>query len=827
VKKLSPARILRRGKRAALAQVHSYWRKRAVVKDTVLYESFAGNGMLCNPEAIFRALLQAPDLAGLLHTWVLSSFADYRATMAEFAGHDNVRFVQRGSAAYYRALATNEYLVNNATFPTEFSKRAGQTYLNTWHGTPLKRMGFDMPDGPMESANTLRNFVSADYLLSQNPFMTEAMYAGAYKLDGIYRGTFIEEGYPRVDRQFLDDAGVAGARQTLEAAGIRLDGRRLLVYAPTWRGASFTSPDDNLDEILEARRQLEQSLDGTKWCVALKLHQAAHAQAADRPEARGVLVPNSVPTNVVLGITDILVTDYSSIFFDFLLTGRPIVFYTPDQADYGDARGLYQDPAQLPGPVFTGIGETMRALAELSVHGPSEEDRERSDAARQKYGPWDDGNAADRVIDVVFRGASSGHRVRRFPDDARPKILLHLGGMRPNGITSAAINLVNSIDHSRYDVSVTYPRRAAARRMLAERSIDPAIRHFPRVGGMNGSKILHAKRRLADRLGRTSLDLTDPAEYALWDEEWVRCFGDSRFDHVIDFSGYGPFWARLLLHSPPASRAIWLHNDMAADAQRSVHGKLVHNRSLNVVFSHYRDYDKLVSVSSSLSAINRQKLARWAPAEKFVAAPNCIDGATILAMGEEEILAPAAGGEADATANIGLDPSDFGKPGQKVFVTAGRLSTEKNHSRLIRAFAVVHAQHPSTRLVIIGSGPLRSTLAELIGELDLVGAVTLTGQLSNPYAVMRRADCFVLSSDYEGQPMVLLEAAVLGLPVVTVDFGSVADALPAGAALVVRQTIEDLAAGMAEFLAGNVPPAEFDYTTYNGSAVEAFYRVLG
>jgi len=139
----------------------------------------------------------------------------------------------------------------------------------------------------------------------------------------------------------------------------------------------------------------------------------------------------------------------------------------------------------------------------------------------------------------------------------------------------------------------------------------------------------------------------------------------------------------------------------------------------------------------------------------------------------------------------------------------------------------VHAQHPSTRLVIIGSGPLRSTLAELIGELDLAGAVTLTGQLSNPYAVMRRADCFVLSSDYEGQPMVLLEAAVLGLPVVTVDFGSVADALPAGAALVVRQTIEDLAAGMAEFLAGNVPPAEFDYTTYNGSAVEAFYRVLG
>jgi CDP-glycerol glycerophosphotransferase len=789
--------------------MHAYWRRQPVVRGTILYESFGGNGMLCNPEALFRALLQKPDFTRMHHTWALSTAEASRSLAAEFRGHPNVSFVRRGSAGYYRALATSEYLVNNATFPPEFSKRAGQTYLNTWHGTPLKRMGYDMPNGAAESANTIRNFAAADYLLSQNPFMTEIMYARAYKLDGIFRGTIIEEGYPRVDRQFLDQTGTAAARQALHDAGLDLRGRQIVVYAPTWRGASFANPEQNLDEILAARNALQASLDESQWCVVVKLHQAAHSQAANRSDVRGVLIPNSIPTNVVLGVADVLVTDYSSIFFDYLVTGRPIVFFTPDHSDYGDVRGLYQTPEQLPGPVFTEIEEARQALSEVT-QGGSAVDGPRQAAAAQTYTPWDDGNVAERIIDIVFRGRTDGYRLRRLDLHARPSILLHLGGMRPNGITSAGFDLVTGIDHERYDVSITYRGGAVAQRQLAIRGVDPAVRHFPRVGGMNGSKILHAKRRLADRLGRTSLDLTDPAESALWDDEWLRCFGDSRFDTVIDFSGYGPLWARLLLHSPAAVRAIWLHNDMAADAERTVHGRRIHARSLKVVFSHYDDYDKLVSVSCSLAAINRAKLAEWAPPEKFVAAPNCIDGARILALSAEteECLSTAP------------------RPGEKVFVTTGRLSTEKNHARLVSAFASVHARHPSTRLVIIGAGPLADSLAHQVEELDIADAVTFTGQLSNPYAAMKQADCFVLSSDYEGQPMVLLEAAVLGLPIVTVDFASVAGALPDGAARVVPQTVEALAAGMEEFLAGGVSPINFDYRAYNRDAIESFYRVL-
>ncbi|MDQ1607882.1 MAG: CDP-glycerol glycerophosphotransferase, partial [Microbacteriaceae bacterium] len=102
-----------------------------------------------------------------------------------------------------------------------------------------------------------------------------------------------------------------------------------------------------------------------------------------------------------------------------------------------------------------------------------------------------------------------------------------------------------------------------------------------------------------------------------------------------------------------------------------------------------------------------------------------------------------------------------------------------------------------------------------------------TGQQRNPHAIMAAADCFVLSSDYEGQPMVILEALVLGLPIVTVEFASAKNALPAGFGSVVPQTDDGLAEGLAAFLRGEVPTGAFDHVAYNRKAVEEFYQAIG
>jgi CDP-glycerol glycerophosphotransferase (TagB/SpsB family) len=179
--------------RARRLELYAYWRSRPVEPRTVMYESFGGNGALCNPEAIFRGLRADPEFVDLTHIWVLSDGHENDTIVREFARDRAVRFVTPDSAGYYRALATSRYLINNATFPVQFSKRAGQTYLNTWHGTPVKRMGYDIGDGASRVANVVRNLLAADYLLSANPYMTAHMYEEAHLLGNLYGGLVIEE----------------------------------------------------------------------------------------------------------------------------------------------------------------------------------------------------------------------------------------------------------------------------------------------------------------------------------------------------------------------------------------------------------------------------------------------------------------------------------------------------------------------------------------------------------------------------------------------------------------------------------------------------------
>jgi CDP-glycerol glycerophosphotransferase len=815
-----PRRFVRRVRTAVRFETYAYWRNRPVEPKTVLYESFSGNGMLCNPEALFRELLRASDFSDFTHVWVLSSLHEYRETVREFAGVPNVRFVRAGSVAYHRALATSGYLVNNATFPPEFSKRPEQVYLNTWHGTPLKRMGYDIEDGVLATANTIRNFLSADYLLAANSFMTEQMYGTAYKLNGIFRGTVIEEGYPRIDRQFMDAAGRSAVRDRIEAAGLELGGRQIILYAPTWKGTSFSAPEDDAEELIRRVGELESQIDTERYVVLLKTHQIVHQLTAHRPAFRGKVVPNEIPTNALLGATDVLVTDYSSIFFDFLPTKRPILFLTPDIDDYAGYRGLYLEPGEWPGPVSRTVEELAAEIAALS--GTWQPD-ERYRAAVERFASHEDGGVARRVVDIVFRKQTNGYRMRELGDN-RKSMLLYLGGMRPNGITSSVLNMLDHIDHERFDVSAFFanPRNPLA--VAKQREVNPAVRQIPRVGGMNGSKLWHLARHLDFRRGRMDRRGTDRHQKALWDDEWARCFGASRFDYVVDFSGYGPFWAALLLHSPEAKRSIWLHNDMVADAHRLTDGKPRMLRSLSAVAALYPEFDRLVSVSPALAEINADSFSPTIARDKFVAALNLVNATRIRKDAAAEMpdaVLDEETGEVPVWLEHLLDEATT------AFVSVGRLSPEKNQARLLRAFADVHATEPGARLLLVGDGPLYDDLARLIRKLGLSEVAFLAGHQSNPAAIIALADCFVLSSDYEGQPMVILEALVLDLPVVTVSFGSVRDALPEGSGLIVPSTDQGLADGLRAFLRGEVSITPFDDEAYNDAVVEQFYLAIG
>ena len=376
-----------------LAQYAHLLNSTQVDNSTVLYESYWGRGVVDNPYAIFLYLLDNPSYSHLQHVWSISDLESDDPFLEQLLTRPNVRIVETGSNEYLKVLATAKYLVNNVTFPSYFVKRTEQIYINTWHGTPLKSMGYDMTNGATESANVIRNFLGADYLLSANPTMTD-MYLKSFKLEGIMPGTLIEEGYPRNDLLLQHNREQVISK--LQAVGVNIQSnKKIILYAPTWRKSSNNATVVNTDELLGFKHSLEHALGDDQFQILIKPHQFVYNALKNQKGYKGVLIPSTLDANEVLSITDILVSDYSSIFVDYLALGRPIIFYITDAKNYAKSRGLSFDVSKLPGP----CSDCLDTIAEYikDIDRTTKQFSSQYAAAKEAYCCHDDGHATQRI----------------------------------------------------------------------------------------------------------------------------------------------------------------------------------------------------------------------------------------------------------------------------------------------------------------------------------------------------------------------------------------------------------------------------------------------
>ena len=819
--------VLRRTGRLPRSEWVAHWRARPIERDTVLYEATFGAGLLDSPLAIFEHLVAAPDLAHLRHVWVVADDGRRQRAREHLATlglvEPRVRVVGYRTAAYFRHLATAGYLVNNSTFPAELGKRPGQVYVNTWHGTPLKAMGYDIPGGALDAANIIRNFLAADHLLSSGPHMTDTMYRQAYRLAGLAPGSVLEVGMPRTDVQVgTTDAQRAAIRRRLRESGVAVDpGRRLVLVAPTWRGEAFADPRLDAEDLLHLVTCLRTEL-GDAWQVLVKAHPVVQAQTQALTGLEGLLVPSDIPVNEVLAIVDHLVTDYSSVLFDALADPRlPITFHVPDREAYERTRPLYLPAEDLPGRVCTTAPETA---ADVAAGG------ERADVRHDwaaRFAPFDDGQATRRVVDAVWRGTepSVGRRVplaERADGRRVPRLLIHGGSLQRNGVTSSLIALLGQLDLDGLDVSVAWgPARDADPGAFAQ-AVDDRVRLLPRVGMPGGSPRVLGFRHLLERLGADHPAVPVGALVRLLQQEWVRCFGTAQFDHVIDFGGYSPYWALLMSRgvAPGTVRthSMWLHNDLAAEVASTVEHGSRRARHLEQVFSLYHRYDRLVSVSQPLSRVNEQSLRRCAGDATFSSARNLIDVRRVRVLAQSPLE------------DLGLAPevvAALRDEGTVSFVTAGRLTPTKNQARLVRAAAAARAAgHPVT-VVVMGSGPLEEELRSLVAQLGLERSVHLTGQVANPFPVIAAADYFALTSEHEGLPMVILEALALSTPVLTTAFSSVEGVIPPGCGVVVDRDDDAVARAMMDLVYRRPEFSTLDVDAYNATALQEFAEAIG
>lgn len=352
--------------------------------NAVFFESFAGRAATDSVRAVYDDIAaRHPDLR---RYW---SVADSSVTVP--AGSTPlIRF----SSDWFQALATARYLINNNTFPVFFRKRPGQIYAQTWHGTPLKRIGFDTPATrvtPSYRRTLEREPQSWDVLLAQSPYAAQTL-AAAFR----YRGPVAAVGYPRNDPLSGEDAAERRTR-IRSRLGIPAS-HRVLLYAPTWRDTARTR-GDKFAAVNHLNFADLQDVLGPGYTLLFRGHHNVASQRGRGPA--GALDVTAYPEVADLYLAaDLLVTDYSSAMFDFAVTGKPIYLLVPDLDEYRDhTRGFYFDvTAQAPGPLCRSSSELAAHIAASNSTGPT-----YGDFAR-RYAPLDDGEATRRFVDSIFCG---------------------------------------------------------------------------------------------------------------------------------------------------------------------------------------------------------------------------------------------------------------------------------------------------------------------------------------------------------------------------------------------------------------------------------------
>ena len=369
----------------------------------IVYEAFSGLGILDNPRAIFTQLLEDPTFEYCTHIWSIADMDMAKDNIKEFEGLENVKFVQRESEEYYRYLASSKYLISNSTFGYFFVKRPEQVYINTWHGVPTKYMGYDHAVERVENARgPARNFLGADFLVSANEFMTDVMYKQAYKLDGLFNGKILEVGHPRSD--LLINADTNKVFKKLNNLGIKTD-KKIILYAPTWKGNLYNQLEYDVNEFKETVKKFSENINQDEYRIYLRVHYFLYKFLAQDHELKDILIHFTIDTNELLSVVDVLISDYSSIFFDFLVTGRPIVFYVPDLKEYESGRGLYVPVSTLPGIVSSSLEEIATSLGAICEN--REEYREFYRPQWEDMVNWciynDDGMSTKRLINIIFK----------------------------------------------------------------------------------------------------------------------------------------------------------------------------------------------------------------------------------------------------------------------------------------------------------------------------------------------------------------------------------------------------------------------------------------
>lgn len=783
----------------------AYREKFPVDRNVVLLESQHGRSLDGNVYAVLEELCKNSAYDGFtLYVSAAPANCEKFLRLLKENGMSRAKILRRGTYAYFKVLATAGYLVNDNTFIYCFIKRPEQIYLNTWHGTPLKTLGRRSKSEYYSIGNAQKTFLDADYVVYPNVFTMEHMIAD-YMVDNIGKFTPLLCGYPRNTIFFDREAGDALREK------YHLTGKTAYAYLPTWRGTIGNVSSEEQDaRLLSYFKELDEKLTENQV-----LYVKMHTVSASNISLDGFSHIRPFPaeeTYAFLNAMDGLITDYSSVFFDFAVTGKKIILFPYDLEEYEEVRGFYFPLSELPFPQVYTTEELCREMSCGKLYDDT--------AFLREFCAYDGPDATKKLCRHVFLSQKCV-KEEQIPDNGKENVLIHAGDLALNGVTVSLKNLLANIDVTEKNYIMLVRTEDIRRHPFRLKELPEGVRW---LGYSNCMSLAFSDtikyKRWNKKHSRKAYDKMRPVLARLGKNDYERIAGRAKITTAVHFNGYANH-ITLIIGSFPCHRVIYAHSDMDAELRTRS------NMNKELLCNAYRTYDKVAVVTEDLLETTRAMgnvLTKYGHEPNIFVVKNVIDYEKIEKMGQE----PLTFDEGTVSTVSQERLQEILASDAKVIINIGRFSPEKGHMRLMEQFAGQLPEFPDSYLILLGSrGVLYGETLDAAKKLGVEERIIIIRYMTNPYALLRQCDGLVFSSFYEGFGLVLAEADILGVPCVSTDIVGAKRFMERYGGRLVANSDEGVAEGVRLALSEKLPAKlAVDYKEYNKEAVEAFLSVI-
>jgi len=771
----------------------NYFNKLKVKDNLIFYESSNSKSINGNPYALFNYLVDNPDYKDYFHVWSTRNSNDN--FIKKFSSYKNVKFVLYNSNEYLKYLTTAKYLINDSTFPYYFIKKDDQIYVNIWHGTPLKYMGKDVKAAIDDHKNVQRNFLHTSYLINSNKYTSDILLK-SHDVRNLYTGYVANIGYPGVD--LIHNTNKKALKDLLNVK----DEEKIVLYAPTWRGKSPFDVDDHINEVFEDINKINNNLP-PNFRLFLKLH--TYTNKFPNPKLKKLAIPDHLEINEMLSVTDILITDYSSVFFEFLSTKRPILFFCYDKDEYIKDRGLYIPLEELPGPICETADEIIKSIKNINLL--KEKYAETYSDYTKKFACYDDGNASKRVADLIFNNKSFPKNQVYKIIDKRKKHLLYPGLLLNNELTDEFINLMNCLDSHSHDFYVyldSFSKNEIKKNIL---KFSKDVKILYKVGGFSFSlNDYYWHTQLLDKGFNEDIEKNIPRE--LYINEIKRLFASSDFDSVSDFRGETGEAVTLFAFSNFKKKYIYISsllNEETLKPDRIQQSK----NDLKIILSLYKFFDQILFNPLNQEFIDKYILNEFPELKtKLKPLKNLLEYITILESAANNFQIFGEKGRncdkykiSDKEIEIScITPTDKSYIN---FIFLGKLVYNPGFFKMIDAFKNVNHNYKNMRLYIVGEGPLESTLKNKVFNLKLEEKIIFITSLTYSSWILNECDCVILPYSTKLKNNSLKEALDLKKPIISFETNHYRGILDTGNNIIVENSVNGLKKGIIEFIETN------------------------